>query len=119
MTKFALGRDQVITLDGTPLVGTREFDVQIEMQEADVTDWRHGQKSTLPIANSQTVRVLIYWLEAYNKVAAKYNQHPPQKMTLGITGYGTIYVLPTSVRIGCPIDGLVTWDCTFKGWGYN
>jgi hypothetical protein len=100
-------------------VGTREFDVQLEMQEADATGWTHEQRSTLPVANSKTVRVLIYWQDAYAKVAAKYNQHPPRKMSLTISGCGSIDVVPTSIKIGHPVDGIVTWDCTFKSWNYN
>lgn len=119
MAKVKLGRDQVLTLDGVVLEGVRELDVDMDMSTQDVTAWWHGWKSTLPLAQDATVKVLIYWQENYDDFAAKFNVHPPDPMTFGIGGVGSGDFVPVKVAVKQPLDGVLAWEVTLKLWTYG
>jgi hypothetical protein len=117
-TKVKLGRDQVLTLDGVILEGVRELEFDITSKTMDVTSWLHSLSSTLVLAADISIRVLIYWPEDYQRIAAKYLLHPPEAMTMNITNFGTFRVVPENIRGGQPIDGVVSWEVTFKSYLY-
>ena len=117
-TTVLLGRDQTLTLDGVVLEGTREFDIDIDVQTHDVSFWAFAWKSSLPICADITVRLLVYWKDNYDKFAAKLNKHPAEKMTLGISNAYTFGCVPTKVGIRGPINGVMAWDVTLRLWSY-
>lgn len=118
-SKIKLGRDQVLTLDGVGLEGVRELEVDIDMATHDITSWNHQWKSVLPIAADATINVLIYWQENYDDFWAKFNQHPPQRMTLGISNVATFWCIPTKVSVKQPIAGVMAWDVELKLYSYE
>lgn len=119
MPIIALGRDQSISVNGQALVGTREIDVQVAMQEQDVTSWAHGWKSVLPVCSEVTVSLTIYGHEDAQLVLGLFNQHPPVPALLGVSGLGTGQFVPTSFKAGIPVDNIVAYDVTFKGYQYE
>ncbi len=119
MPTIRLGRDQTLTLDGSPLEGTRDFDYSIDMATEDVTPWHAPWASTLPISGDVSFRLLIYGAEDYARVASKINRHPVEPMELSISGGVAMRVVPVGVRGVIPIAGVVAWECTFKLWSYD
>jgi hypothetical protein len=118
-TTIRLGRDQVISVGGTALPGTREFDVQVEMQQSDITSWEHATTSTLPIRQDISLHMLIYGAEVWGVVKAKFNQHPPQPLDVSLTNVGSAKFVPVSAKIAAPINGVMSWDVTLKSWNYQ
>lgn len=119
MPTIKLGRDQVLTLDGIPLEGVRDLDLDVDMSTHDVTSWWHGWKSTLPLAGDVTVKVLIYWKDNYDYFDDKLNKHPPDPMTLGISNAYSVKCMPVKVVIKQPIAGVLAWEVTLKLWTYD
>jgi hypothetical protein len=119
VAQVKLGRDQVLKLDGVVLEGVRELDVDMDMSTHDVTSWWHGWKSTLPIAQDATIKVLIYWAENYADFNGKFNVHPPQPMTLEISNVGSGDFVPVKVSVKQPLQGVLAWEVTLKLWTYG
>lgn len=119
MPTIVLGRDQVITLDGSPLEGVREVSIDVDYKTVDVTSWSDRFASTLPIAMDATVRLLIYGQDEWGMVKAKMDADPPEYVTLGITNGYDVRCVPVSAKIAQPIAGVVAYDVTFKAYSYD
>lgn len=119
MPTIALGRDQYIEVDDQRLNGTRQFDVDVQMQEVDVTSWQHAWKTSLPVCAEVTVSMTVYGQEDAGVVIGKFNQHPPAKVKIALSSIGTGYFVPTQLRAAVPVDGIVAYDVTFKGFQYE
>jgi hypothetical protein len=117
-TKIKLGRDQVITLDGTPLEGVREVDFDLTSKTVDITSWVDDTTSTLPLHQDLSVRMLIYWQEDYDRIYEKWNKHPPEPMDVDISAFGKYRMVPESIKGGQPIAGVVSWEVTFRSHIY-
>lgn len=117
-TKIKLGRDQELRLDGEILEGVRELDLDVTSKTMDVTSWKDSLASTLVVAADVSIRVLIYWLKDYQRIEAKYLLHPPEAMSMSISNFGTFRVVPEKIRGGQPINGVVSWEVTFKTFLY-
>lgn len=117
-TKVKLGRDQVLSLDGTVLEGVRELDVDIDMTTQDITSWNHAWKSTLPLSADCTVKVLIYWKDDYDSFWGKFNKHPPQPLKLAISNVGSVQVLPAKIAVKQPMQGVLAWEVTLRMYDY-
>jgi hypothetical protein len=114
MTRILLGRNQTVSIDGQTAEGTREVDIDIGGKTFDITSWEHKFSSTLVVSTDVTIKLLIYWKENFDKFANKFNVHPPERMTLGISGAGSWPVIPSSITIKQPIAGTVAWEVTCK-----
>lgn len=113
-----LGRDQVLQLDGTELKGVREVDVEIDTTSIDITPWTSAWRSQMPVIGDATIRVLIYWVSIWESVSAKLLKTPPEPVTLSVTNAFSWRVLPVSVRAQQPINGVQSWEVTFKPYWY-
>lgn len=109
----------MLTLEGEVLEGTRDFEVDIDLQTTDITAYWHGWKSTLPVAADVTVKLLVYWKDNYTAFRDKLNKHPAEPMKLAITNVGTVTCVPTKVGIKGPINGVMAWDVTLKLYTYT
>jgi hypothetical protein len=118
MAKVKLGRDQTLTLDGVPLAGVREVDIQVDMQSQDVTAFDHSTTSTLPVRQDVTVRTLIYHKQDYDVIRGKFSLTTPTPALLGISNVASAKFVPVSVKIVQPVDGVMAWDVTWKIWNY-
>jgi hypothetical protein len=112
--KILLGRDQTAHLDGELLEGTEDFDLDIEGETIKVTPPHHGLASHLVIGADFTITVVIKWHETYAKFAPKFNQHPPQPMTLAISNVGSLPVVMVGAPIRVPLANLVGWQVKLK-----
>ncbi len=119
MAKVKLGKDQTISIDGALLEGTREVEVDFNLKTTEVTSWEHQWTSTLGTAFDATIKLTIYWKEDYDVLHSKLTTHPPTPVAVAISNVGTIYCLPTAVRIVQPIDGVLAWDVTLQMHSYN
>lgn len=119
LDKVRLGRDQVLTLDGVVLEGVREVDIEVDTRTVDITSWEHANASTLPVLRDATLRLLIYWLEDWEKIKDKINAHPPEPVVLGVSNAYDIRCVPTAVKIAQPIAGVMAWEVTFKPYGFQ
>jgi hypothetical protein len=112
-----LGRDQTASIDGVELVGTKDFQVDIEGITTDVTPPGHAWTSTLVVGADVTITINILWADNYEKFRAKFNQHPPQPMLLTISNVcAELPVIMTGVPIAIPIAGLMSWQVKLKPW---
>lgn len=118
MPTIVLGRNQSLTLDGAPLNGVREVDVDIDATSIDVTPWNARWRSHLPIVGDATLRILIYHQETWNTLATKIVQLPPVPMTLSVSNAFDWRVLVSTVKVVQPINGVVAWEITFKPYGF-
>lgn len=118
-TNIKLGRDQSLTLDGVPLEGVRELDVDIDAKTFEVTSFAHSWASTLTLARDITIKVLIYWQNNYDAFAEKFYADVPGPMDLGITNVGTIRCMPVKVAIKQPLVGVMAWEVTLKSHWYT
>jgi|LakMenE18May11ns_1017448.scaffolds.fasta_scaffold9664180_2 hypothetical protein len=119
MAKVRLGRDQTLTLDGTPLEGVREVDIQVDMQGQDVTAFDHSTTSTLPIRQDVTLRTLIYHKDDYDRIRPSFSLTTPRPVTLAISNVASAQFVPVAVKIAQPVDGVMAWDVTWKTWNYS
>jgi len=119
MAKVKLGKDQTISVDGSVLAGTREVEVEFNLKTTEITSWNHQWASTLATTRDATIKLTIYWAEDYASIAPKLNQHPPVPMTVFISNVGTLYCVPTAVKIVQPISGVVAWEVTLQMHCYN
>ncbi len=119
MAKVKLGKDQTLSIDGTPLQGTREVDVDLSLKTTEVTSWDHQYASTLGTAIDGTIKLTIYWSDDYAIIRPKLFAHPPVPVRVDITNVGFLYCLPTSVRIVQPINGVLAWEVTMQMHSYN
>lgn len=116
--KVILGRDQVLTLDGTPLEGVRELDIDVDTRTVDITPWNSRYASTMPICVDATLRVLIYWKEDWGRIATKMFANPPQPMTLSATNAFSVKCMAVGVKVVQPIQGVVAWEVTLRAYSY-
>lgn len=119
MAKVKLGKDQTIAIGGELLKGTREVEIDFNLKTTEVTSWDHQWASTLGTAFDATIKLTIYWKEDYDAIRPKLTQHPPTPLEVSISNVGTIYCLPTAVRIVQPISGVLAWDVTLQMHSYN
>lgn len=113
-TTILLGKDQQVSLDSNALEGVREIDVDVESRTIDVTPWNSPNASTLPLFADATVRMLIYTVEDWNKVKAKFLKWPPQRIILSVTNAFDVPCLPVSVKVVGPINGVVAYEVVLR-----
>lgn len=117
--KVRLGRDQVLTLDGTVLKGIREVDVDVDTRTVDITPWNSRFASTIPVVMDATVRLLIYWKEDWESIESKMFADPIEPVVLGITNAFSIKCIPAGARVTQPIQGVVAWEVTLRAYSYS
>lgn len=119
MPTIVLGRDQTLSIDGTTAEGTRELEVSISTKTHDASGPWDKWSSTLVVSADASVRITIYGSEVYDTVMAKFNQHPPQRLQLNISGVGDAPFVVTDVQARQPINSVCSWDVTLKLWTYT
>ncbi len=119
MAKVKLGKDQTISVDGAALEGTREVEIDFNLKTTEVTSWDHQYASTLGTSFDVTIKLTIYWADDYDVLHPKLTTHPPTPLEVVISNVGTIYCLPTAVRIVQPINGVLAWEVTLQMHSYN
>jgi hypothetical protein len=121
MARIVLGRNQVMTLNGAAIQGLRDFDLDFTGKEFDITNWQHEWTSSIVLAASATVKLLIYWDENYQQFASLFNKHPAtrQLLRLAVPGLFNGQFTVSNVQVKSPISGNVAWDVTLKSMVYG
>lgn len=115
MPTYHLGRDQRVTVGGVT-TGVREIDLEVSSRSARITGWDEPWETTLVLSREVKVTLTALTKDVFDVVWPKFNAHPPQPLDISITNVGTVKVVPTSVKVGAPIGGLLTWDMEFASW---
>lgn len=118
MPTIVLGRDQTLSIDGTIAEGTRELEATISTKTHDASGPWNEWSSTLVVSADASIRITIYGYEVYETVMAKFNKHPPQSLSLSVSGFGNGPFVVTDVQARQPINGVCSWDVTLKLWTY-
>lgn len=121
MARIVLGRNQVMTLNSAPIRGMRDFDLDLSGKEFDITNWEHEWASSIVIAATATVKLLIYWEENYQTFASLFNKHPAtrQLVKLAVAGLFNGQFTVSNVQVKSPINGNVAWEVTLKSMVYG
>ena len=119
MAKVRLARNQAIYANGVVLLGTRDFDIDQEVDGVDVTPWRASGTAELPLCESATLTLQVYHLEDAQRLAAKWNQFPPEPVEITIDNAGTGKFVVKSVKTAGPIAGVLAYTVVLKSWPYE
>lgn len=119
MAKVKLARDQSISADGVVLLGTRDFDIEQEVDGVDVTPWTASGTAELPLCESATLTLQVYHLEDVQRLMAKWNTFPPQPIAVAISnaGYGQFVI--KSIKTNGGFGGVLAWTLVLKSWPYE
>lgn len=118
MPKVRLARKQQITLDGVVLLGTRDFDVDQELDGVDVTPWQSSGTAELTLCESATLTLQVYHLEDAQRIAQKWNKFPPEPVEISIDGVGTGKFIVKTIKHNGGFDGVLAYTFSFKSWPY-
>jgi len=121
MARIVLGRNQVMTLNGSPIEGLRDFDVDLGGKEFDITHWQHEWTSSIVLCASASVKLLIYWDQNYQTFASVFNKHPVtrQLVKLAVAGLFSGQFVVSSVQAKSPINGNASWEVTLNSMVYG
>jgi hypothetical protein len=119
MAQVKLGKDQQISLDGVPLEGARDIELDLSLRTTEVTSWEHQWASTLQTHIDCSIKLVLYWKEDYARIKPKLTEHPVVPLQLSVANVFSFYVVPVAVKIVCPLDGVLAWEVTLKMHSYN
>jgi len=119
VAKVRLARNQQISADGIVLQGTRDFDVEQELDGVDVTPWQASGTAELTLCETATLTLQVYHLEDLRRLYAKWNKFPPEPIQLSIDGVGAGKFVIKNIKYAGDFAGLLTYTCTFKSWPYD
>lgn len=118
MAKVRLARSQAITADGIVLLGTRDFDVELELDTVDVTPWDSSCRGELTLTEMNTVTLQVYHADNVGLFMRKWNQFPPQPVTISVDG-ATAKFLVHKVKLSGQFNGLMAYEIVLKLWPFN
>ena len=118
MAKVRLARKQSITADGIVLLGTRDFDVELELDSVDVTRWDSAARGELTLTEMNTITLQIYHAEDVRRFMAKWNKFPPQPVTIAVDG-ATAKFLVHKVKLSGQFGGVLAYEVVLKLWPFN
>jgi hypothetical protein len=118
VAKVRLARKQSISADGVVLLGTRDFDVELELDTVDVTPWNSAARGELTLAEMNTVTLQIYHAEDVRRFMRKWNRFPPQPVTISVDG-ATANFLVHKVKVSGQFSGVLAYEVVLKLWPFN
>jgi hypothetical protein len=118
VAKVRLARKQSISADGVVLLGTRDFDVELELDTVDVTPWNSAARGELTLTEMNTVTLQIYHAEDVRRFMRKWNRFPPQPVTISVDG-ATANFLVHKVKLSGQFSGVLAYEVVLKLWPFN
>ena len=118
MPKVRLARKQPITVDGVVLNGTRDFDLDLDLDAVDVTPWDSAFRGELPLTEAIGITLQILHDEDVQVFYAKWNKFPPQPLVVSVDGL-TANFLVHKIKAGYPFSGAIGYEVTLKRWPYE
>lgn len=119
MSRYKLGHNQEFKIDGTAYEGVREIDVDVTTRETDVTGWDHAYGSSLSTVVDATLTVKLFYQDEMTALWTKLQEHPKVPIELAITNLISFKAVVSSIKVGCPMGGVVPHDVTFRMWSYQ
>lgn len=118
MAKVRLARSQSIKADGIVLLGTRDFDVDLELDTVDVTRWDSAVSGELTLTEMNTVTLQIYHAEDVRRFMRKWNKFPPQPVTIAVDGAEAKFLVH-KVKLSGQFSGVLAYEVVLKLWPFN
>lgn len=118
MAKVRLAKDQSISVDNVVLLGTRDFDVDVELDTVDVTPWNSSVRGELTLTEMNTITLQIYHAEDVRRIMQKWNQFPPQPVSVSVDGR-TANFLVHKFKIAGQFSGVLAYEVVLKLWPYR
>lgn len=118
MARVRLARKSPIIADGVVLLGTRDFDVELDLDTVDVTPWDSSARGELTLTESNTITLQIYHAEDVRRFMAKWNRFPPDPVTISVDGASARFLVH-KVKLSGQFSGALAYDVVLKLWPYN
>jgi len=117
VAKVRLARTQSITVDGTVLLGTRDFDVDVELDTVDVTRWDSAARGEITLTEMNTITLQVYYAEDVKRFMLKWNKFPPEPMEISVDG-ATANFLVHKVKLSGQFNGVLAYEVVLKLWPF-
>jgi len=117
VAKVLLARNQSISVNGRVLLGTRDFDIDVDSDAVDVTPWDSGFRGEMPLTEMTTITLQVYHLDEVALFMAAWNQFPPQPLTVSVIGATANFVIQ-KLKISGQFSGLIAYEVVLKLWPY-
>ena len=118
MAKVRLARKQAITADGVVLLGTRDFDVDLELDTVDVTRWDSAARGELTLTEMNTITLQIYHAEDVRRFMAKWNYFPPRPVRISVDGFSANFLIH-KLKLSGQFSGVLSYEVVLKLWPYR
>ena len=118
MARVRLARNQSISADNVVLLGTRDFDVELDLDTVDVTQWNSAARGELTLTEMRTITLQIYHREDVSRFMAKWNKFPPEPVSITVDG-STANFLIHKVKLSGQFGGVVAYEVVLKFWPYS
>jgi hypothetical protein len=118
VAKVRLARSQSIKADGIVLLGTRDFDVDLELDTVDVTPWDSAARGELTLTEMNTITLQIYHVEDVRRFMAKWNKFPPEPVQIAVDGASANFLVH-KVKVSGQFSGVLSYEVVLKLWPYN
>lgn len=123
MARVKLAKDQAIFADGVALLGTRDFEVERELDGVDVTPRNASGTAELTLCESATLKVQIYHETDVVRFNEKWNLFPPEPLDIVIANTAGEQIASgrfviKGMSISGQFAGLVTYSVTLHSWPY-
>jgi len=118
VAKVRLARNQSISADNIVLLGTRDFDVELELDTVDVTPWNSAARGEITLTEMNTVTLQIYDAEDAGRFMAKWNQFPPKPVAIKVGGAQANFLVH-KVKVSGQFSGVMAYEVVLKLWPYK
>lgn len=118
MATVRLARSQSISADGIVLLGTRDFDVDLDLDAVDVTPWDSSSRAELTLTQTASVTLQIYHAEDVRRFIAKWNKFPPEPVTIAVDGAEALFLVH-KVKVSGQFSGTLAYEVVLKLWPYT
>lgn len=123
MAKVKLAKNQAIYADGVALLGTRDFEIERELDSVDVTPRNASGTAKLTLCETASMKLQVYHIDDVVRLNRKWNKFPPQPVEITIAdtagpqiAFGTFVI--ESMTIAGPFGGVVSYTVSLSSWPY-
>jgi len=119
--RVRLARTQSISVNGVALLGTRDFDINVDLDTADVTPWDSSVRGELTLTEMTVLTLEVYHSEDLAVFLNHWNAFPPNpiSITIGDSSSSTsasfcVY----GIKWNFPLTGVLSYEVVLKLWPY-
>lgn len=123
MAKVKLAKDQAIYADGVALLGTRDFEIERDLDGVDVTPRNASGTAELTLCETASMKLQIYHVEDVVRLNAKWNKFPPEPVEIAVANSSGEQIASgrfviKSMTIAGPFGNLVSYTVNLTSWPY-